>query len=294
MKDAIRLSGGALVMPDGGVAFRQVAEWFDVTAHPIGRHVEVTAKRPYYYVEGTEDDLTEAQKAQLRAIRRGDMPELSDEEIAARKALSLRVAANRAKTRVRKLCKSIAADSLLTLTYRANVQDLSICKAHLKEFVRRFRRVCPEFRAVATFERQKRGAWHVHLATPRLVVSAQGSMKSYNVIRAIWLSVTKEYGGNIDVSRRYRAGRMSSGKIASYISKYIIKAFEEGEAYSNRWTKFGEMELPPVIPMGRVSTGREVIECAYAFLSTGAEVITAIYSRFGDWFYLAAEDRRSG
>lgn len=290
MQDVIRLHGGALVFPDGAVAFRQVADWFKVSAHPLGpSQIELTAKRPTYYVEGTEDDLTNDQKAQLRAIRSGVAPEPTEAEIEARRALSLRVAANRAKTRVRKFCKVIRADSLLTLTYRVNMQDLQRCKRHLREFVRRLRRVCPNFRAVATFERQKRGAWHVHLATPRLVLVAGEGVKSYNLIRAIWRSVTGEDGGNIDVSRRYRAGRMSAAKIAAYISKYIVKAFEEGESESNRWTRFGEMEIPPALDLGVIRCAREMIESLYQLLDPGFEVATAIYSRFGDWFYLAAE-----
>lgn len=291
MQDVIRLAGGALVFPDGAVAFRQVADWFKVTAQPLGpSQVEVTAKRPTYYVEGSEDDLTQAQRAQLRSIRAGTMPEPTQDELDARRALSLRVAANRAKTRVRKFCKVIRADSLLTLTYRANMKDLQRCKRHLREFVRRFRRVCPNFRAVATFERQKRGAWHVHLATPRIVLIGGQDVKSYNLIRSIWRAVTGEDGGNIDVSRRYRAGRMSAAKIAAYISKYIMKAFEDGEAYSNRWTHFGDMEIPPPLEMGVIRDAREMIEVAYGLLGRGFEVATAIFSRFGDWFYLAGEN----
>lgn len=290
MQDVIRLSGGALVFPDGAVAFRQAADWFKVTAHPLGPgQVELTAKKPSYYVEGTEDDLTNDQKRQLNAIRSGTIPALTDEEIAARRALSLRVAANRAKTRVRKFCKVIRADSLLTLTYKANMQDLQRCKRHLREFVRRLRRVCPTFRAVATFEKQKRGAWHVHMATPRVVLIGGRDVKSYNVIRSIWRSVTGQDGGNIDVSRRYRAGRMSAAKIASYISKYIIKAFGEGEAHSDRWTRFGEMEVPPAIDLGIVRDPLDMIVSIYGLLDSGFEVCTAIYSHFGDWLFLAAE-----
>ncbi|WP_406623060.1 hypothetical protein [Acidovorax sp. SDU_ACID1] len=175
-----------------------------------------------------------------------------------KRARALEVAANRAKTRVRKLCKAMGADTLMTLTYKGNQQDLALCKAHLKEFVRRVRRVIPDFRAVCGFEQQKRGAWHVHMATVRLPASLKARngvlVKSWNVLRAIWRSVTKAHGGNVDISARKRHSQRTAARIAAYLSKYITKAFEEGDKWSNRWTKFGDVEVPP--PSTSVSSTR--------------------------------------
>ena len=102
-------------------------------------------------------------------------------------------AARRAKTRVRRLCKVQGLDTLLTLTYRGLVDDLAVCKRHFKEFIRRLRRALGAFSYVAAFERQKRGAWHVHIAChrlPRTMAARNGvKVKSFNVIRAIWRSV---------------------------------------------------------------------------------------------------------
>ncbi|MGE0330492.1 MAG: hypothetical protein AB7P37_07340 [Ramlibacter sp.] len=298
MKDYIRLHGGALVYPDGSVAFPQVADWFDVKAHQLSpSQIEVTAKRPRYYLEGTEDDLTQDQQAQLRRIRLNGLPEPTEAELEARKALSLKVAANRAKTRVRKLCKAMGASTLLTLTYRANQGDLALCKRHLAAFVRSVRKYWPDFQAVASFETQKRGAWHVHLALAGVpssftlgnVHGIPCRVKSFNVIRDTWRRVVGEHGGNIDVSRRKAHSRKSPAKIAAYLSKYIVKAFEQGEAYTNRWTKFGDCKIPAVVELGRAVDPLGMIVDCYGLLGDCTNVATAIWSRFGDWFYLASE-----
>ena len=60
-------------------------------------------------------------------------------------------AARRAKKRVRRLCKAMGANTLLTLTYRANEKDMVRCKADLKEFNRRMLRLIPGFRFVDVF-----------------------------------------------------------------------------------------------------------------------------------------------
>lgn len=302
MKDCIRLQGGALVAPDGAVYFRQVAEWFEVKAQSLGPdHFEASAKRPAYYVEGTEEELTDFQRRQLEAIRSGRYPEPTEAEKAAQRALSCRVAANRAKTKVRKLCKTMGADSMLTLTYRANQTDLALCKQHVKAFVRRCRRFWPAFTAVAAFEEQSRGAWHVHMAmahVPTWFLVRNGAgvptrVRSYNVIRDAWRRTVGDLGGNIDVARKKRASKKTPAQIAAYLSKYMLKAFEAGVAYSNRYTRFGGAEPPKPELLGRYREVLQAMVDLYALTDADARVCTAVYSEFGDWFFMAAERSRS-
>lgn len=302
MKDFIRLQGGALVAPDGAVYFRQVADWFEVKAQSLGPdHFEATAKRPSYYVEGTEGDLTDFQRRQLSAIRSGRYPEATEAEIAAKKALSVRVAANRAKTKVRKLCKTTSVTSMLTLTYRENQTDRSLCQKHVKAFVRRCRAFWPSFAAVAAYEQQKRGAWHVHMAMAQvptwfLVKNAAGvptRVRSYNVIRDAWRRSVGDLGGNIDVSRKKRASQKTPAQIAAYLSKYMLKDFEEGEAYVNRYTCYGALQPPPPVTLGNYPDALSVMVDLYALTDADARVCTAVYSDFGDWFFLAAERSQS-
>ena len=202
-------------------------------------------------------------------------------------------AARRAKKRVRRLCKAMGANTLLTLTYRANEQDMGRCKADLKEFNRRMLRLIPGFRFVAAFERQERGACHVHLATERFPAELPArngvKVKSFNVIRAVWRSVTKDREGNIDVQAAKRNSQRTPARIASYIAGYIIKAFQDGELESNRWTKYGDFDVPPGVDLGMFPSAQAMMLGAFALLFDGHRIDVMRFARWQDWFVLYAE-----
>ena len=156
-------------------------------------------------------------------------------------------AARRAKTEVRTRCKAMGLDTMLTLTYRANQTDEALCKEHMKEFIRRLRVHLPAFVYVAAFERQKHGAWHVHLAVRRVQshLMVKGvRVKSYNLLRSVWRSVVGVLGGNVDISAKLKSSRKTGAQIASYISKYMVKAYAEGEKYTKRYT-CSRFRMPP-------------------------------------------------
>lgn len=260
-------------------------------AHDLGNgHMELSAVRPTEWHEL-------AWCAQALSAHEEMMAKYRDENAEEIRERSLTIAANRAKTRVRKLCKAMGADTLLTLTYRANEQDLARCKADLKEFVRRFRRILPDFQAVACFESQERGALHIHMATARVpssftMTNASGQrykVKSFDAIRAVWRSVTKDRGGNIDLARRKAHSQRSPARIAAYIAKYIIKAFNEGVAYSNRWTKFGNFDVPAPVLLGHFKTMAEAIAQAYQLVHVDDVVVLQKLSHWKDWFFLTVE-----
>lgn len=216
-------------------------------------------------------------------------------------------ACKRAKRAVRRCCKAMGADTLLTLTYQANETDLAAVKHDLKLYVQRVQRLVKDFCCVAAFEKQKRGAWHVHMATrgiPRMLPASNGvKVKSFNVLRAIWRAVVKERGGNIDVSRK-AASLRSAARIASYISAYIAKDFEEVDKWVNRYAVYGAKssaagdgndrvfdpkDVPKEVVLGYASDANEAIRLCVGMMRPGAEVVTMLYSRFGHAFYLAAE-----
>lgn len=273
-----------------GVAYEgKYGSRISVKAHDLGNgHLEFSGVRDTAWEE-LEWSPTAIQHY-LEAVQR-DKEERAEE--LAQKCLN--IAASRAKRRVRRLCKHMGANTLLTLTYRANVVDLGKCKANLKEFVRRVRRVLPDFCAVCCFEQQERGAWHVHMATVKLPMTmAWGSavkVKSFNVIRAIWRSVTKEDGGTVNVANSKRGARRSAAEIAAYIAKYISKAFQEGEAGSNRWTKFGNCDVPKPVDLGRFNSMHDVVSACYALVDQAATVVDQHLSRWGDWFFLVIENQ---
>lgn len=266
---------------------------YRVVAHDLGNgHVEVTTPQVIEWQEAEWSPQVMADHLEVVRQFREEHPEVVEERNRER-------AARRAKTRVRRLCKAMGADTLLTLTYRANVTDLDRMKADLKEFNRRLVRVHPSFRCVAGFETQGRGAWHAHLATagiPRTFVVKNGKgvpsvVKSFDLLRSIWRSVTGENGGNVDLARRKRHNRKSPAKVAAYLSKYIGKMFAEGVKWANRWTKYGNCEVPPPEQLGVVGSLREALEVAYFVIGEDRVVATMALDRFKDWFFLAAETR---
>lgn len=276
-----------------GVAFRgQPGKSLRVTAHDLGNgHLELSAVR---VTEWQELELCDfAMRDYLDMLAEQALDPVIQAEKAARR---LAIAANRAKTKVRRLCKALGVTTLLTLTYRANETDLARVKKDLKEFNRRMLRVMPEFRFVAGFERQERGAYHVHLGTagiPAVFLQKNAAgvptrVKSFDVIRAVWRSVTKDRGGNIDVSRRKRHSVASPASIARYLSKYITKEFSDGVKHSNRYTSYGAAPLPKGLDFGTFASPREAVEFCYSLIS-GHVVFDQHFSRWGDWFYMHCE-----
>ncbi|MBX3657076.1 MAG: hypothetical protein KF740_01435 [Ramlibacter sp.] len=265
----------------------------DLVAHDLGHgHLELVGY-PAIEWQDVAPLTAEAYRAYLDACERHHAETWEE-----RKAKSLRNASKRACTRVRRLCKAMGADTLLTLTYRANVLDLDQAKADLKAFNRILLRHLPGFQFVAGFERQARGCWHMHLATAGLptfftVRSADGRskyrVKSFDLFRSVWRSVTKDRGGNVDVSRRKRHSRSSPARIAAYISKYITKAFAEGDKWTNRWTSYGETRVPSPVALGRYASMLDLLQSAYSLLATNDTVIRTGLSRWNEVFFLAAE-----
>lgn len=261
------------------------AETVTLKAHDLGNgHLEVvaTADRVWEELDWSQ------RKIQTLLDNREKWPDQTEEE---REAASLKASAQRAKSRVRRLCKVMGADCMLTLTYRANQTDLALCKKHLKEFVRRVNRTIKGFRAVCAFEQQERGAWHVHMAVERVSSSLEYKgvkLKSYNVLRAIWRSVVGDLGGNVDLSSGKGKNR-SPARIAAYLSKYLMKAFEDGDKGSNRWTRFGDVECPKAIELGSYQSMREGIAAAFSLVDQSADVVNKFLGRWGDVFFLVVE-----
>lgn len=133
-------------------------------------------------------------------------------------------AARKARQTVMHRVKVIKADRLLTLTYRENMTDRRRLQRDWQAFVRRIRRV-QGFEYVATQERQKRGAWHIHVAIK--------GRQNYRLLRSIWRSVVGENNGNIDVRNPFRE-RALRHKLAAYMSKYVGKGFDEQETKGAR------------------------------------------------------------
>lgn len=158
----------------------------------------------------------------------------------------------RARQNIRFLCKQLGADRLFTLTYRENIEDRELVKKNFKEFLRLVRSgipgVCsgiPGWQYVAVLERQDRGAYHIHCAVK--------GFQKIKILRACWYKALgsrpdatgADTPGQIDVtSPRARWGatqrQWDTNKLASYISKYMHKTFDENATEKKRyWTAKG-------------------------------------------------------
>lgn len=264
---------------------KPAADRFVLTLHDLGHgHREACVQRAtdWEHVGPLDPDSICAQ------VLRGEMV---DPQAAEKLEANRKRSARRAKTRVRRLCKALGVDCLLTLTYKSNQTDLALCKVHFKEFVRRLKRTLPGFSYVAAFEQQKRGAWHVHIATHKLPPAFMQSgvrVKSFNVLRAVWRGVTKEHGGNIDgqKARPYH----SPARLAAYLSKYMLKVHADGVAGSERFSSstFGNIPKPIRLEFCQAQLA-DLIGLAVSEVCIGDSDNFTWLSRFGDTFYVSSE-----
>lgn len=132
-------------------------------------------------------------------------------------------AARRAKSRMRKVVLSIKADHLLTLTYRQNMMDFDQAYIDLTKFIRLVRNDLPQWMYIAVAEKQKRGAWHWHLA----VHGRQDVAR----LRQAWLKIVKD--GNIDVAPPKGKSQHRQLALVSYLSKYLAKTFADSNHQLN-------------------------------------------------------------
>lgn len=131
--------------------------------------------------------------------------------------------ARRARSRLRQLVLSANLDHLLTLTYRENVTDFQQASGDLRRFIRAVKTYLPDFLYVAVPEKQKRGAWHWHLAVR--------GRQDVDLHRKLWRHIVGE--GNIDVQKP-KAGENRRLALVKYLGKYLAKGFAEGHRELNR------------------------------------------------------------
>jgi len=232
---------------DGALYARSVLPYaFNLRVHDLGHgHTEATALPLYEWRE--VDALSPLAVADYARCMEEPVP-LTPQQLLERAAENRDRTTRRARTRVRRLAKAKGLSVLLTLTYRENMVDRARMARDFDVFVKRVRRIIPGFEYVCVFERQKRGAWHAHIAVPRILtyyVHKGGLVRSYALLRSLWRAVVGSDNGNIDVSRNQRVNR-SAAKLATYLSKYIGKTFDQAERYVNSYSASGRA-LPAAV-----------------------------------------------
>jgi hypothetical protein len=166
--------------------------------------------------------------------------------IAERRERALNKAAKRAKTTCRRVIVTEAFDELLTLTYRGNQADWELCKQHVAKWVRRMKKALGgQFRYCLAFERQERGAMHVHIATHKLPTWATDKgvkVKAWQVGTRIWRDIVGDNNGLCFVGGKGKFGgpakrRWTLAKMAAYVSKYITKSYDDAPPEANRYQR---------------------------------------------------------
>lgn len=229
----------------------------DIRIHDLGHgHVEALCQPSYAWHEVdrlSPSALTDAAMAEGNIWVDGAWkvrPPESERDKLYRLTQNRERSARRARTKVRRLCKSRGLTTMLTLTYRENMQDRERMARDFDVFIKRLRRVVPGVQYVCVFERQKRGAWHAHIAVPRVMshyLHKGTLMRSYDLLRSLWRAVVGADNGNVDVSRNKRIMR-SSAKLAAYMSKYIGKTFGDLQIEGDSYRASGRA-LPPAVSL---------------------------------------------
>lgn len=128
----------------------------------------------------------------------------------------------RARTKVRRLCKSFNPDNMLTLTFKDHVTDFDEAWGVFNYFNRLMKqKFTDRWVYVAVPELHKSDCVHFHLATGGFTA------RHRNIIRAIWRRAAGKRCGNTDLTESKKMiGKNSWNprRIAQYLSKYITKS----------------------------------------------------------------------
>lgn len=214
---------------------------------------------------------------------------------------SIERAVRRAKQEVRLLCKTMATNSLWTLTFKQNVTDRDVALRCFDAFRRRVIKVLGDWRYVCTLEKQDRGAWHIHLATHALPVRLlQGGVKvkSWDVMRAIWRSAAGEFGGNFDEAKRSRRwgnhqerAVRGTGAIARYIAGYVAKDMMDCEINRKRYSSSRGVDIPDAyiaLFEDDEATMRSLIVTAFG--AVGQNITSTWYCAARGVFFIESDD----
>lgn len=215
---------------------------------------------------------------------------------------SIESAVRRAKQDVRHKCKAMAINALWTLTFKENVTDREIALKCLDRFRRRVAKVIPGWRYIAVLEPQKRGAWHIHIAThalPKQLTDKGVKVKSWNVMRAIWRAVAGDLGGNFDEAKR--VGRWGSpkpmrgaGAIARYIAGYVAKDMANSELNRKRYSASKGIEVPDAYRA--LFDGDESMAelIGLAFAAVGDNIVSRWFDADRGVFFIESDDGPPG
>lgn len=148
----------------------------------------------------------------------------------------------RARTRVRHLCREIAADTLVTFTTREQSNERQALMHKFAKFVKRYRKELDGaawlYVAVSEPHPSNPGHWHVHVA-------CRGGVRIRTAL-AIWWDLCGGRGqGAVNVKRfKSPPGELGSVSLARYVSKYVTKGFGEDDIREEGERRFRSAIIP--------------------------------------------------
>lgn len=272
-----------------GILFegKRLDDAWDVSIWEKNGHREVSARQCVSWVE-------------IGPVPPLDQPDLVDdaEWLEERRQSSLKKAAQRAQTMCRRVIKSEGFNELLTITYRENQTDRELSKKHFKEWVRRMKSALGgQFRYCASFEKQDRGAMHMHVACHKLPKHGmhQGvKIEGWKLGTQVWRSIVGADNGLVFVGGKKasvskKRVRKSPAKMAQYVSKYIMKDYAASPEESNRYSRSNGGDVPK--PQHLRLTGCSLCEAIGAMFECrdGDVVVSHRLGDFKDSYWLCTE-----
>jgi len=115
------------------------------------------------------------------------------------------------------LCRTSETPTFATLTFADNITDKAEAEIRWGRLRERLRRRCPNLRGVGVWQRQSRGAWHLHLVLDRYIDInwLRPAAQSCGFGSFINLRFVKKFDGFRDMG-----GPM---KVAKYIARYVTR-----------------------------------------------------------------------
>lgn len=301
---------------------RKIPDAWDVRTFEVNGHREVTI-RPVVIWEDMGDMgvYKRAAGGFNGAFTEEEVKKYAEQdalEAAERKQRVLKSSARRAKIMCRRVIKAEGFNELLTLTYRENMTDRVQCKVHFKEWFRRMKKAFGTFRFCASFEVQKRGAMHVHVACHKL--PQDGLYKGRKVLAwklgtRIWRDVIGHYkfygptlpgvsfpllsnglcfvGGKSKFGGGKRRKNMSIAKMASYVSKYILKDYADSPEEKNRYSRSNGTVVPKSTVLRFTACSFVDAICLAFECKDGDVVVDHWLGKFGDSWGLVTEPQCS-
>lgn len=131
---------------------------------------------------------------------------------------------------------------------------------------------------------------------PRVFLQGGVPVKSWDLMRRIWRSITGELQGNFDEAKNrrewHRKGSMqkSAAAIARYISKYVTKSFMEDTDLNRKRWNHSDVSLPHAI-RERLSSDCKAADLIELTLAAVGERITSTWWDQGrQCFFIETDD----